>query len=152
MVPAWLMAAKPGAHAVLVYVHMALSGTFRPGAAEYADITVSHARLAERIGISRDSVRRGVRELETLGALTRRARFSEDGDNTSNVYRLVFGQVTQGGVQDSTGEGVQDSTGGRCRPAPQPITPTTHKKIDPENNPPTPTESARPIIKDWVDW
>lgn len=141
MVPAWLMAQKPSRAALAVYVTLALRGTFHPGVGEYGDCHPSHSGVARAIGCDRSTVKRAIRELETLGALVRAARADDRGDQTSSSYRLIFGALvgplpdvkSTGGVTHDPTPGVtHDPTpGSPMTPNPEPSYP---EPIDPEND------------------
>ena len=50
----------------------------------------SHQTLAERLGVSVATVRRALRGLVSMGAVKVTRRFSDTGDQTSNLYSLPF--------------------------------------------------------------
>ncbi|TPQ45802.1 helix-turn-helix domain-containing protein [Burkholderia ubonensis] len=80
----------------------------------------SHDRLAKECGMSRDSVRRAIAELEKCGLIEIR-RQTQNGVNLPNQYLLRVGSSVGGVGADSTDGYVHtaptvgaDSTGGRC--------------------------------------
>lgn len=76
----------------------------------------SRKTLAERMGVSVDTVDRAARELVAVGALTISHRRTERGDSDSNNYHLSF--VQPGGRTDAeTGMGTDAATGRRVHAA-----------------------------------
>jgi hypothetical protein len=104
MVPAWLAWKQPSPNALLVYVHLALFGTFNPGTATYEQCRPSKKTLAKGdpdrkykgTGLSESTVGRALRELERLGGIVGEPSFDEkDGSQGPTVYRVVFGAVVE---------------------------------------------------------
>ncbi len=112
MVPGWLLARQPSANALLLYVHLAMFGTFNPGTATYEQCRPSARTLAKGdparsypgTGLSVNTVRRALAELEDLGAVESEEAYDKRGGRLPNVYRLVFGSLmreSEGGVPTS---------------------------------------------------
>ncbi|WP_038843390.1 hypothetical protein, partial [Salinispora arenicola] len=105
MVPGWLLSKQPSANAVLVYLHLAMFGTFNPGSATYEQCRPSAPTLANGdpkrgypgTGLSIKTVRRALTELEGLGAIVGEAAHDARGGQLPNVYRLQFGSLHQSG-------------------------------------------------------
>ncbi len=102
MVPGWLLRQKPSANAILVYVHLAMHGTFNVGEARYDSCRPSKKTLANGspdrgypgCGLSEQVIGRALRELEGLGAIKGEPFFHpRTGAQQPNVYRLIFGEV-----------------------------------------------------------
>jgi hypothetical protein len=166
MVPGWLAKMKPSANAILVYVHLAMFGTFNPGSATYDQCRPSKKTLAHGdakrgypgTGLSESTVGRALRELEALGAIKGEPAWDDKGGQLPTVYRLVFGGVVQEmpekpplslvtppPVTGDTGAPATDET-----PGVSPVThnqepftknPDTKKKI---KTPPTPAPTPAP--------
>jgi len=105
MVPGWLLVQQPSANALLVYVHLAMFGTFNPGTATYEQCRPSAKTLANGdpkrdypgTGLSINTVRRALTELEALGAIVGEPAYDSRGGQLPNVYRLQFGTLHQPG-------------------------------------------------------
>lgn len=57
----------------------------------------SQVTMAERLHTSRGAVRRALTELETFGYLQSERRSTDDGRETSKIYRLIYDSPGQGG-------------------------------------------------------
>lgn len=99
IVPLWVVQAVSGT-ALAVYCAL---GTF---ANSGGSCFPSKAKIAERAGVSQETVKRALRELEQAGAVTRQPRYV-DGRQTSNDYYLHRVQPGTGTGSDVTGEGVR---------------------------------------------
>ncbi len=75
------------------YVCYGERGTFRPAAGLYDSITISNATLATAMGCARSTAVKAANVLEAIGALTRTARKTAEGDWTSNDCTLIFGTL-----------------------------------------------------------
>lgn len=71
----------------------------------------SYNRIAKDCGISRDTAKRAVAELEEKGWVVKRLQKREDGEHLSNVYHLCDPPET---VKKEIAKSVNDSEGGRC--------------------------------------
>jgi hypothetical protein len=81
ILPTWLLDSSVSASAIRAYALLA----------SYADNVTKRARpsratLARRMGCSRDTIDRALRELVDVGALSRRKRWTDDGAPTSSEY------------------------------------------------------------------
>jgi hypothetical protein len=120
MVPDWLRRRKPSGSAMLIYITLASFGTWNPGSGTYEECRPSVPTLADETDLSENTVRKALRELLDLSALTAGGvRRDERGAQLPTVYRVVFGQVVgpgpqnlKGGGSKSEGEGVQKDTPG----------------------------------------
>ncbi|MBP2302783.1 helix-turn-helix domain-containing protein [Azospirillum picis] len=65
------------------------------------------ARLAH---IGEDAVRRGIRQLELAGLITKITRRRKDGSHTSHSFELILGQTSTAGQVKSTGPAVEASS------------------------------------------
>lgn len=83
IVPGFLIVASPSA--IKVYVALALHADHDTG-----ECWPSHRKLSHDTGLSKATVRRCIDELSAIGALTVIHRATEDGNQTSNLYRLSF--------------------------------------------------------------
>lgn len=83
IVPAFVNVASPAA--VKVYVALALRADHDTGIC-----WPSHRTLANDTAVSIPTVRRALKELEAIGAVSVTRRWSDEGDPTSNLYRLSF--------------------------------------------------------------
>lgn len=121
IVPMWLLEAGVSGNAIRVYA--ALAGWY----ADRNDGRASPSRstLAKRIGVSKDTVDRGLRDLEEIGAIEIRSRY-EDGDETgstrqtSNEYvvrfvRLRGRESAEGGSRESAAHPGRESAEGGTR-------------------------------------
>ncbi len=151
MVPAWVRArirnyvpAGPNdtvapSYVIDAYVCYGERGTFRTAAGVYDSITISYATLAKAMGCSRATAIRASNVLEAVGALTRAARTTDDGDRTSNDCTLIFGALAGPPAEPAPEPGSPfrrpppvssgDHGGLPGRHNPEPLLPTTH---DPE--------------------
>lgn len=107
MVPEWLLDSTVSDNAIRIYAMLATYGTFDAESGWYTNIWPSKQTVAERTRRSTESVKRAVRELEAVGALTRQRR----GTHGTNFYRLFVGPPPfENG--DPTGGGTTDPLGG----------------------------------------
>jgi hypothetical protein len=136
MVPAWLAWKKPSANALLVYVHLALFGTFNPGTATYEQCRPSKRTLAEGdpkrgypgTGLGEQTVGRALRELESLGAIKGEPSYHpKTRAQGPTVYRLVFGQVVEDETAGQTpvSQVIPPRDGGKETAGQDPISPVT---------------------------
>lgn len=65
--------------------------------------------VAERLGVSRDTVERAIRSLEAVGAVRREQRFTDEGRQTSNRYILAGDEPLPPASADSRGSSPADS-------------------------------------------
>lgn len=162
MVPAWLAWKQPSANALLVYVHLALFGTFNPGTATYEQCRPSKRTLAEGdlsrgypgTGLGEQTVGRALRELVALGAIRGEPSFHPvTGAQGPTVYRLVFGQVHEQQadphITGDTGPGITPDTGGISPPIPGGISPVIpNLEVRTKNHvprPPNPRKAGEPV-------
>lgn len=166
MVPGWLLRERPSANAVLVYIHLAMHGSFNQGTATYEECRPSKRTLAvgdpargyPGTGLSESTVARALKELIGFRAIKGIPRFDpRDGSQLPTVYRLVFGSVENEtpaqtpmsqvtpppGITCDMGGRVTDDMGG-VSPVTRNLEPTTQtpeiKKKD--QNPPALSTSA----------
>jgi len=89
IIPEWVLDAEISDRAVRLYVLLG----------RYADANGSsypgRGTLAKRLGCSVDSVDRAARELVIAGALEKTSRWTEDGDQTTNLCRLIYAAPVQ---------------------------------------------------------
>lgn len=119
MVPDWLIFEKISPMALRVWCRLALYGEFDKRTGTYVNITPAHPKIAASLGISVSTVKRAIAELESIGAIGTTKRWTDDGDPTSNSYRVVVGSQANGGgvtdeptpVQGSAQRGEQGSEG-----------------------------------------
>lgn len=119
MVPAWLAWKQPTPAEMLVYVHLALFGTFNPGTATYEQCRPSKSTLADGdprrgypgTGLGVQVVARALRGLEAKGAIIGEPAFDPvDGRQLPTVYRVQFGHVIEAPAPHITSDtgGVSD--------------------------------------------
>ena len=78
------------------------------------DCFPSIATLAERAGVSKDSIRRILKRLEEAGCITVAKRAGADGRQSSNLYTLIFfieGLQNQDVSEETSVEGSQNQEG-----------------------------------------
>lgn len=78
----------------------------------------SRSKVAEFLGVSEDTVKRGIHELNEIGALDITPQFDDDGRQTSNYYLL---RMSPRGCQIAPHEGCQTAPQEGCSDAPQTI-------------------------------
>jgi hypothetical protein len=84
IVPEWLIESKISDNAFRVYATL-----YRFSDKEDGSCYPSMATIGKKCGKSVSSVKRGIKELETIGAITIKHRFNkETGEQTSNLYTL----------------------------------------------------------------
>jgi hypothetical protein len=171
MVPGWLLLKEPSPNALVVYVHLAMHGTFNTGEARYEQCRPSKKTLAEGdprrgypgCGLGERTIGRALRELEDLKAIKGEPYFDpKTGAQGATVYRLIFGEIaeepddlpmeeTAGGHPMSpvtppaheTSPRVTGDTPPHVTGDTPPMTPVTHH-LEPETQNPLPRENLRP--------
>lgn len=135
IVPAYLLDVSPTA--LKVYLALALHADHETGVC-----WPSQKRLAAQVGKSTQTVRRACQELVDAGALEVEHRTSEQGDPTSNLYRLPFAIARRGGgiTHDRTPPITHE---GRV------VSPMTPK---PYSDEPDPTSTELPVMKAAKYW
>lgn len=99
MIPEWvLFHPQLTSHAVRLY------GVLMRFAGESRHCWPGLVTLAGKIGSSRSTVQRAIKELEAVGALTVSPRYSEHGDRTSNDYHLHWAPRADDAAEIPTGE------------------------------------------------
>ena len=107
MVPEWLLFSGVSGNAVKLFATL-----HRFENAKTEGVYPSRKTLAGLMQVSADTVDRALKELITAGAVTTEARFSEEGDRTSNLYHLHF--LRQGSRESAaTGSRESAATGSR---------------------------------------
>ena len=115
MVPEWLLLSQATGNAIKLFAilhrHDGDGGIFP-----------SRHRLADLMRCSVDTIDRLTHQLEKLGAITVEVRFADDGDRTSNAYRLHFAEdaaaLRPGSRTDAaTGSRTDAATGSRTAAA-----------------------------------
>lgn len=96
-------------------------------------------------GISGDTVRRQIRELERVGAVCVRPRFDEHGGQTSNMYHVHFAQNTK-----CEGPTVTDATAPLAPTQGDPLAPVTPKQRPIDNQDPRNEERTTPFDDFWT--
>lgn len=141
-VPGWLLKAKPGANALLVYCTLASFGTYNPGTGRYEECRPALATLAEESGIAENTVRKALKDLLRIGALfAGTPRYDERGGQLPTVYRVVVGSlIPEGGT--TAGEGVQRDTPPGVPTEDPPGVPPAAPNQEPNTKNPTPRPSA----------
>lgn len=104
MVPGWLLRKKPSPNALVVYVHLAMHGTFNTGEGTYESCKPSKKTLAAGdqkrgypgCGLGEQVIGRALRELEALSAIKGEPEWDKvTGAQLPNVYRLIFGEIQE---------------------------------------------------------
>lgn len=91
IVPKFLLDASPVA--VKVYLALSLRADHDTGVC-----WPSRSLIAQDIGMSVPTVKRGIKELVACGAISVQSRVDDAGDWTSNLYTLPFAISRRGGV------------------------------------------------------
>lgn len=96
-VPHWLLFdARVSGNALRVYLVLRKHRDYDTGKA-WPGLT----RIAELVGLSVNSVRRLIRDLESVGAVTVTERYTPDGGQTSNLYYVHWEKVSPHQTDDS---------------------------------------------------
>ena len=86
VIPEWIIYAPISAQAIRLYLVLS----------RYADndgeCYPSHSTLGKRMGVSVSTVKRAIKELEKINAVEVINRMKENGDYSSNLYRLNIGK------------------------------------------------------------
>lgn len=131
VIPEWVLDAPISAQAVRLYAVLR----------RYADQRTQHAHpkrttLAARLQVkSVRTVDSAVAELVALGALETFPRYSEDGDRTSNGYRVLGRPSARGRAADCTTPGAADCT--------TPVQQTAQQEPQPVEPQPTGRENSQ---------
>ena len=90
MIPEWLLDVRDGTGQPLSPRAYMVYGTLAKFAnSDTRETFVSHSKIAEKIGCSRGTVVKSIRELEDIGAIKVEPRYI-NGEQTSNLYTLVW--------------------------------------------------------------
>jgi len=104
MVPKWLFDSEITAGALHLWVALAM----KADRADH-DCWPSRSTLAKEMGCAERTVDARIQELVELGAVQKEARFTPEGDRTSNCYHLRF---ARGGAELDTTPGAEVTTTG----------------------------------------
>jgi hypothetical protein len=101
MIPAWLAWKQPSANAILVYLHLALFGSFNTAEQVYQECRPSKRTLADGgklrerngypgTGLSVSTITRALRELESLNAIVGTEVYGPNGAQLPDVYTVIY--------------------------------------------------------------
>ena len=94
MIPGWIFGRGLSTTAIALYVLLAEYGTYRGETGTYEECRPSRATMARRLGVSVETVKRGLGELVDSGAVTRRARIDPaSGARLPSVYTVQAGTI-----------------------------------------------------------
>ena len=94
MIPGWIFGRGLSATAIALYVLLAEYGTYRGETGTYEECRPSRTTMARRLGVSVETVKRGLGELVDSGAVIRRARTDPaSGARLPSVYTVQAGTI-----------------------------------------------------------